>query len=119
MLLKINKAMMAHRSFSMHQLIWTGICILILSTLSLIMFYEFFNDSVNNTKNYLPDQCIITSIELKNTDYNCWDLVSGLVTVVNLPCTKILANSIKKLNLTFYRNIEEKLNAINNQADVN
>lgn len=108
---------MALRTFALHELIFAGLCLLIMSTVSMIMFYNYFNDSIVNAKNYLPDSCIISSIEIKTISFKCWDM-SGYVTVVDLPCLKMLADSRTNPNLTFYRNIQEKVLARDSKSDV-
>lgn len=113
-----TNSIMAHRSFSIHQLVLSALFILLLSTVSMIMFYNFFNDSISNSNDYLNDICIITSIEIKTIMFNCWD-TNGYVDVVEMPCVKIFSNTKTVPSLFFYRNIQEKLFAAANNADVN
>ena len=47
---------------------------------------------------------------------NFW--IGAYANIVPMPCVKLLTSSLTFTNITFYRNLAEKLYAVNNQADV-
>jgi hypothetical protein len=93
-----------------------GLAILILSILLLLLYSNYFEDSMKIIDNYTNDFCTFTITQQTSVNFNCW--ANGYSNIVTMPCFKIYVQTSNLTNITFYRNYAEKLTALSNKVDV-
>lgn len=111
----ITEFLQTKRKFKCRNYIIGGSVMLALSVLTLILYIDNFRITIENEAT-LEEFCRITKIEIKTHSFNCWD--GEMANIVELPCIKILLKTAKLSNITFYRNIHEKVFVNENHADV-
>ena len=95
------------RSINYAKYFQVGIIILIASVIYLISFVNEFATSFEEINEYNKDICLSVTREIKNIKFNCWS--NELANIVEMPCLKVQVHSREHKNITFFRNISEKL----------
>ncbi|CAF1003937.1 unnamed protein product [Brachionus calyciflorus] len=98
---------MSISTVSYSKYILTGSLMLIMCIFLMIIYVNSLKSLVDNASNYSKDSCTVNNITQTKTFFDCW--VSGAVTVVEIPCLKILVNTSNASNVFFYRNVNDKM----------
>ena len=106
-----------NQTISYGKYVLKGAIMCILCIILLIIYTGSLDDQIVRNSEYKQDECRIASIEQTRVKFNCvYD--TGLVSVVDLPCVKILVNTSRSDLTKFYRNMEEKELINQNALDV-
>ena len=95
----------------------TGSIMIILCSIFMIIYVDYFADQIKFFDAYQKDTCVINNVIQFDIPFNCWQ-DSGFVYIYQIPCVKILVNTSTQSNVIFYRNIIEKNFALNNNQNV-
>jgi len=84
----------------------TGTVLLISCIFLMTLFVNYFNESVDFTKDYVDDECVIVESSQTTIPFRCQFGV--YVSIVNLPCLTVYVNTTTHSYVKFHRTFREK-----------
>jgi hypothetical protein len=109
--------MLSEENISLSHYFTLGIRLFILCGILIIIYNNYFLESITNTIHYNEDKCTIKSVTIINVNIDCID-EGRIVKIVTMPCIVALVDTTKYQNITFYRNYDEKSRSIGQDVNV-